>query len=165
MKRVLSLLLVTALAVGCGVAGGPGTNAPAVSTGNLLLTPLQVPIAGVRVRAEALPLVSVGTSAGRCEAASECHSFMVPVRLQAASALPPLRVTGVYVVTENGVWRSGVQPRDNRLCPDPRCLVATARGNADISSGEAVQVVVTLKDAQGRSYRLRDQHATVQAAP
>lgn len=164
MKRILSLLVVAGLAVGCGIAGGPQTSAPAVSTGNLLLAPLQVPIAGVRVRAEALPTVS----AARCDSArpTDCTNFMVPVRLYAPTGnLPALKVTGVYVVTESGVWRSGVQPSDNRHCPDPRCLVATVRGSADISSGEAVQVVVSVKDAQGRSYRLRDQQAIVQAAP
>lgn len=157
MKRWLSLPLLALAAVGCGVPAGPAVTTPAVSTGNLLLAPAQVPIGGVKVRAEAAPVVTACSD-------TECNNFWVPVRLYASSGtLPALKVTGVYVVTEGGVWRSGVQARDNRRCNDLRCLVATARGSADLSGGEAVQVVVALKDAQGRQYRLRDQKAVVQA--
>lgn len=159
MKRLLALPVLAALLASCGAGSGPEVSVPAVSVGNLLLAPLQLPVGGIKVRVKATPLLG-----GNCAAAQAgCRNFTVPVRLYTvAGNLPPLKVTGVYVVTEGGVWRSGVQSGDNRLCNTRRCLVATARGNAELEGGEAVQVVVSLKDAQGRQYRLRDQKATVQ---
>lgn len=156
MKRVLALALA-ALLVGCGAAGRPEAEPPVISAGNLLLSPLQVPIAGVRVKLQASP--QLGTS---CRPqASNCNNFLVPVRLLSLSGpLPALRVMGVYVITEGGVWRSGVAAADIWRCPQ-RCLMAAARGNADISGGEAVQVVVSVEDTQGRRYLLRDQRAVV----
>ena len=77
--------------------------------------------------------------------------------------VPALQVTGVYVVTEDGVWNAPVAARDRRACGDERCLQGIGRGAADgLRPGEGVQVVVSLKDEKGRVLWLRDARASIE---
>ena len=164
MKRWgFSLLLAPALWA-CGNAAGPlgggaVPGAPALSAGELLAAPTKLALGGVRLSAEATPHLSGS-------------SFVVPVKVLASSSkqgglkLSAFKVTGVYVITEGGVWRSGVAAQDNRRCLSAvNCLQAVGRGSAELSSRDAVQVVLTLRDAAGKNYKLRDDKAVVSRGP
>ena len=160
MKRWGFSLLLAPLLWACGTAAGPlgagaVPGAPALSAGELLAAPTRLALGGVKLSAEASPYLSGS-------------SFVVPVKVLASRAKPgglklsALKVTGVYVITEGGVWRSGVAAQDTRSCLSSlNCLQAVGRGSAELSSRDAVQVVLTLRDAAGKNYKLRDDKAVV----
>lgn len=137
MKRLL-LPLLTVLLAGCG-----GMNV-APSTGQLLDAPTTLNLTGLALTAQATPTVSGET-------------FKVRVKLQVPRAeVPNMRVTGVYVVTRDGVWSAGAGRTAQSRCAST-CTLAVASGPArGLRSGAGVQVVVGLQDAQGRTYLLRD---------
>lgn len=142
MKRLLAAAL-TLLMVGCGGV----TTAP--TAGQLLDAPTNLNVTGKVLTADAAPTVSGGV-------------FSVKVKLQTPrSALPALNVTDVYVVTNDGVWSAGVTQASQWKC-GPNCAYAIGRGPADgVQLGEGVQVVVGLRDAQGRTLLVRDAQAKV----
>lgn len=147
MRRAwLSFLMVPLLAA-CGTVATP----PSPSAGTLLGAPTALQVSGRSVRAEATPVLDRGT-------------FRVQVRVQTTRPpLPPLTVTGVYVVTEDGVWRAA-QTRSERPtgCEARVCLQGTGQGSAQgLRSGEGVQVVVSLRSAGGRTMWLRDARASI----
>lgn len=138
MKRLL-LGLVAGLLVGCGSLSTP-------STGQLLGAPTSLNLGGRSVTAQAAPTVSGDV-------------FRVHLKVQSGgvtgATLPPLTVTDLYVVTREGVWRSAVGSR-LRSCGQ-QCGLTTLSGPArGLQRGEGVQVVVGLRDLQGRPYLLRD---------
>lgn len=146
MKRlcaVLSPLLAVLSLAGCGSLDAPPT------AGQLLDAPTSLNVTGRVVRADAAPVISGSL-------------FNVRVRVQSPRAQAAgLRVTDVYVVTGSGVWSAGVGAADQRPCGGG-CTVAVGRGAADgVQSGEGVQVVARLVDAQGRSFLLRDDQVRV----
>ena len=163
MKRLLPALLLTPLLWACGTAATPALSIPDLSAGELLATPTQMLLGGVKLRAEAQPyLLAAACQISSCAA----PNFIVPVQLQASNAgvLNTLRLTGIYVITEGGVWRSGVQARDNRLCLSRGlCLQAVGRGEASLPGGGPAQVVLMFRDSAGHSYRLRDEQAMIDA--
>ncbi|GAA3997882.1 hypothetical protein GCM10022631_05710 [Deinococcus rubellus] len=167
MKRLALPLLFAPLLWACGTATGPALSAPPLSAGELLAAPTKLTIGGARLSAEAAPVLSAPLP---CSGKSCAANFVVPVKLRASGDqsslnLSSLKVTGVYVITEGGVWRSGVAAQDSRRCAavleDTNCLQAVGRGNADLSPHDAVQVVLTFRDPAGRSYQLRDSKAIV----
>lgn len=137
MKRWLPPLLALLLA-GCG-----GVNV-APSAGQLLDAPTTLNMTGLPLTAQAAPVVSGET-------------FRVKVKLQVPRAqVPRVTVTDLYVVTREGVWSAGVGRAAQSRCAST-CTLAVASGPArGLRSGAGVQVVVGLKDAQGRTYLLRD---------
>ncbi len=153
----------------CGSVGSPSPSAPALSAGELLAAPTSLALGGVKLRAEATPYLNAPACDN--ETCVPSVNFVVPVRLSAAagvlsgtqsSTLSGLKVTGVYVITEGGVWRSGVASSDNRRCVGTlNCLQAVGRGNASISSSDPVQVVLTFQDRAGKTYKLRDAKAVI----
>ncbi len=146
MMRLWPVPVVAALLGACGTLGTPEPTA-----GDLLTAPTTLQVGGRSLRAEATPSLTEDT-------------FRVRVRVQTKRApIPDLKVTGVYVVTEDGVWNAPVAARDRRDCGQDRCLQGTGRGAADgLHSGEGVQVVVSLKDEKGRVLWLRDARASIQ---
>lgn len=138
MKRLLAPLLLAPL-VACG-ALGPASP----TTAQLLSAPTTLTVAGRSLTAEASPSISGAV-------------FRVQVQVQSPRPpLPPLTVTDVYVVTREGVWRSGVAPGSQRACAGA-CTFAVGRGAArGMVAGTGSQVVVALRDPLGRSYLLRD---------
>ncbi|BDP42240.1 hypothetical protein DAETH_22090 [Deinococcus aetherius] len=146
MRRLWLLPVAAALLGACGTLGTPEPTA-----GDLLAAPTTLQVGGRSLRAEATPTLGDDT-------------FQVRVRVQAKHApIPVLKVTGVYVVTEDGVWNAPVGARDRKDCGDDRCLQGTGRGAAEgLRSGEGVQVVVSLKDEKGRVLWLRDARASIQ---
>lgn len=141
--------LWTALAAVLGACGTLGTPEP--TAGDLLAAPTTLQVAGRSLRAEATPTLGDAT-------------FRVRVQVQTKRGrVPALTVTGVYVVTEDGVWNAPVAARDRQDCGQARCLQGTVRGAADgLRPGEGVQVVVSLKDDRGRLLWLRDARASIQ---
>lgn len=167
MNRPVLFLLFAPLLWACGAATGPALSAPPLSAGELLSAPTKLTIGGAKLSAEAAPSLSVPLP---CSGKSCAANFAVPVKLRVSGDLgslnlSSLKVTGVYVITEGGVWRSGVAAQESRRCAAAleaiTCLQAVGRGNADLSPRDAVQVVVTFRDPAGRSYQLRDSKAVV----
>ncbi|EYB67915.1 hypothetical protein DEIPH_ctg031orf0059 [Deinococcus phoenicis] len=140
------LPLAAALLSACGTLAGP----PTPTAGDLLAAPTALQVAGRSLRVEATPTLDGAT-------------FNVQVRVQASRASPPpLTVTGVYVVTEDGVWSASSTQGDRQPCGAAVCLQGSGRGTSrGLRSGEGVQVVVGLKDARGRTLWLRDAQATI----
>lgn len=140
MKRFALPLLLWVL-VGCG------TLSAAPSTGELLGAPTRLNLRGGAVQVQA-------------DAAVASESFGLRLTLQGATLRrAPLSISNVYVVTRDGVWRSGAA----RLEPcGERCLSARVQGAArGMQRGEAAQVVLEVRDGQGRTYLLRDEAARV----
>lgn len=167
MKRLALPLLLAPLLWACGTTTGPALGAPPLSAGELLAAPTKLMIGGVKLSAEAAPVLSAPLP---CSGKSCAANFVVPVKLHASGDsksfnLASLKVTGVYVITEGGVWRSGVAAQDNHRCAAAlertHCLQAVGRGNADLSPRDAVQVVLTFRDSAGKTYQLRDSKAVV----
>ncbi|AWN24715.1 hypothetical protein DKM44_14695 [Deinococcus irradiatisoli] len=160
MKRWAWTLLIAPLLWACGAAVGPVPAAvPKLSAGELLKAPVKLAVGGVKFSAEARPYLSALSA---CSERSCAPNFVVPVELRASGEVGALKVTGVYVITEGGVWRSGVATQDSRRCwQGSNCLQVVGRGNADLTPNDAVQVVLTLRDAAGRTYKLRDDKAVV----
>ncbi|MEW6422669.1 MAG: hypothetical protein AB1511_13220 [Deinococcota bacterium] len=146
MRRVWLFPVATVLLAACGGLASP----PAPMASDLLGAPTALQIAGRSLRAEALPALAGNT-------------FNVRVRVQASAApLPSLAVTGVYVVTEDGVWTATSTQSERQDCGPKVCLQGTGRGAArGLRPGEGVQVVVSLKDAKGRVLWLRDPRAQI----
>lgn len=142
MKRCLAAVL-TSLLVGCGSV----STAP--NAGQLLDAPTNLNITGKVLTADAAPTLSGNV-------------FSVKVRvLSPRAALPKLSVTDVYVVANDGVWSAGITKASQWKCGN-NCALAVGRGPADgMQAGQGVQVVVSLKDAQGRTFLLRDAQARV----
>ncbi|GGI85217.1 hypothetical protein [Deinococcus wulumuqiensis] len=141
MKRLFPLLC--ALLVACG-------SLPAApTTGQLLGAPTTLNMTGRALTAQAAPRV-------------EGDVFRVRLTLQTprAQRLPPVRVTDLYVVTRDGVWSTPVGKAAAQGC-GKGCLTTQVAGPARGLQRGAVQVVVGLRDAQGRSYLLRDQTVSV----
>jgi hypothetical protein len=178
VKRFAATLLLAPLLWACGSVGAPSPGAPALSAGELLAAPTSLALGGVKLRAEATPYLN----APACDGATCVPSvnFVVPVKLRSVGAQPTgaqtplqassasssllsgLKVTGVYVITEGGVWRSGVASSDSRRCVGTlNCLQAVGRGSASISSSDPVQVVLTFQDKAGKTYKLRDEKAVI----
>ncbi|NTY02007.1 hypothetical protein [Deinococcus sp. JMULE3] len=90
--------------------------------------------------------------------ASGSGGFGVKVRLTSRDALPALRLDGVFVVSGTDLWKSPLRSTGG---------VASAYGRAGsgVQAGETVQVVVRLRDAQGRVLWLRDGETRVGTAP
>ena len=162
MKHSALALLLTPLLWACGSAGSPAVQVPEVSAGELLSAPTHLVLDGVDLHAEAQPYLNeIGCASSGC---AHLPNFVVPVKLLAPSVraaknspLNTFRVTGVYVVTEGGVWRSGVAASDNRRCTSvAACLQAVSRGNASVASGTPAQVVLTFLDGAGKAHMLRD---------
>ena len=171
MKRSALPLLLAPLLWACGTASGPVVGAPPMSAGELLAAPTKLTIGGVKLSAEAAPALSAQLP---CSGKTCAANFVVPVKLRASGDagslnLSSLKVTGVYVITEGGVWRSGVAVQDSRRCAtapeDVNCLQAVGRGSAELSRRDAVQVVLTFRDSAGKTYKLRDSKAVVSGAP
>lgn len=189
MKRLALSLLLVPMLWACGNAAGPVSNnfpsisgpnldAPRISAGELLVAPTKLTIGGVKLSAEAEPYLNTAPNAAplafgstALKAASDVN-FVVPVKLRASGgAVGNFKVTGVYVITEGGVWRSGVtaQSAPASRCPSAvsanaytlNCLQAVGWGNADVSTRDAVQVVLTLRDVAGNTYKLRDSKVVV----
>ncbi|WP_272977064.1 hypothetical protein [Deinococcus geothermalis] len=146
MRRVWLFPLAATLLVACGSLASP----PAPTAGDLLGAPTALQLAGRSLKAQASP-----TLAG--------NSFNVRVRVQASAApLPPLTLTGVYVVTEDGVWMADTTQSERSDCAPKVCLQGTGRGAArGLRPGEGVQVVVSLKDSKGRVLWLRVPRANI----
>ncbi|GMA13812.1 hypothetical protein E5F05_15015 [Deinococcus metallilatus] len=147
MRRAWLLPLAAALLSACGDLAAP----PAPTAGDLLGAPTSLQVTGRSLKAEATPTLD-GTT------------LNVRVRVQPSRApLPPLTLTGVYVVTEDGVWSAVTTRGESQDCGANSCLQGTGRGAArGLRPGEGVQVVVSLKDAQGRTMWLRDPQANIQ---
>lgn len=173
MKRLAATLLLAPLVWACGSLGAPSPSAPALSAGELLAAPTSLALGGMKLKAEATPYLNAPACDG--ETCVPSANFVVPVKLRSVGAQSPvqasspsasflsgLKVTGVYVITEGGVWRSGVAPSDSRRCVGTlNCLQAVGRGTASISSSDPVQVVLTFQDRAGKTYRLRDEKAVI----
>ncbi|AZI42958.1 hypothetical protein EHF33_09555 [Deinococcus psychrotolerans] len=173
MKGLGWPLLFAPLLWACGTAAGPSLSSaglsgpalqnaasvPPISAGELLAAPTKLAIGGMKISAEATPYLSALTCVGRPCAGN----FVVPVTLRSSTGpLNTFKVTGVYVITEGGVWRSGVESQDRRHCSGAaNCLQAVGRGSANLSSSDAVQVVLMFQDAAGKTYKLRDSKAVV----
>lgn len=172
MKGLIWPPLFAPLLWACGTAAGPSldnagggagpqsaASVPPISAGELLSAPTKLAIGGVKISAEATPYLSALPCSGRTCAGN----FVVPVTLRSNTGpLSAFKVTGVYVITEGGVWRSGVASQGNYRCGGAlNCLQAVGRGSANLSSSDAVQVVLTFQDAAGKTYKLRDSKAVV----
>jgi len=146
MRRVLLLLTMLALA-GCSAPQAP------TPTVELLGAPATLNVSGTLVTALAMPTVRIGT-------------FKVQVRLHADRSLGPgLRLTGVYVVTDAGVWKGAVGSAQRSACGST-CLQGKASGSATgLRAGQTVQVVARVQDGQGRALWVRAPKVTVGAAP
>lgn len=133
--------------VACGSAQAPPL------TGDLLGAPTTLNVAGRVVTAQATPTV-------------RGDGFRVQVRVQSARPpLPTLNVTGIFMVTDSGVWKAAVPSGARRVCGARMCVQGTATGSAaGIRSGEDVQVVTRLQDGQGRVLWLRDADVKVGGA-
>ncbi|WP_034384549.1 hypothetical protein [Deinococcus sp. YIM 77859] len=144
MRRAWFLPLAAALLSACGNMAAP----PTPLAGDLLGAPTALQVEGRSLKADAAPVL-------------EGDRFQVRVRVQASRApVPSLSVTGVYVVTEDGVWRAASTRALS--CGGPTCLQSLGSGAArGLRSGEGVQVVVSLKDARGRTMWLRDPQASI----
>lgn len=147
MKRAWLPLLISALLGACGTVATPSSSPTA---GDLLGAPTALQVSGRSVRADASPTLSGDT-------------FRVRVTVQASrSPLPPLTVTGVYVVTEDGVWRAERTRTSGAGCASRACLQGTGLGAASgLRVGDGVQVVVRLRGADGRTLWLRDSQANI----
>ncbi|ACO46264.1 hypothetical protein DEDE109153_00945 [Deinococcus deserti] len=148
MTRAASFVLTTAVVglVGCGSLG----SGPAPLAGDLLSAPTALNFKGQLLRLEATPRLNGET-------------FGVKVRLHTSRAPTP-RVTplNVYVVTGGGVWDAPYRRDPAPSCGQTACVSGLARGSGDgVQNGEAVQVVVQLKDERGRLFWLRDSYARV----
>lgn len=148
MRRAALFVLTTVVVslVGCGTLG----TAPAPLAGDLLSAPTALNFKGQLLRLEATPRLTGET-------------FGVKVRLHTSRAPTP-RVTplNVYVVTSDGVWDAPYRKDPASSCGRTSCVSGLARGNGDgVLHGEAVQVVVQLKDERGRLFWLRDAQARV----
>ncbi|WP_309571475.1 hypothetical protein [Deinococcus sp.] len=137
MKRVLPLLTALAL-VACSP---PPVPTPTVE---LLGAPVTLNVEGAVVSAQATPAVQGST-------------FSVLVRLRTdRPPLPGLLVTGVYVVTDGGVWKGAVSSAQRASCGTGTCLQGRAAGSAaGLRAGQSVQVVARVQDGQGRTLWLR----------
>lgn len=146
MRRAWLLPLAAALLGACGTLPSP----PAPSTGDLLASPTALQVGARRLKVEAAPVLGEQT-------------FRVRVRVHAARPpLPPLTLTGVYVVTGDGVWTAPLEPSEVRRCGARPCLQATGSGEArGLRPGEGVQVVISLRDEAGRTLWLRDAQASI----
>ncbi|PNY80597.1 hypothetical protein [Deinococcus koreensis] len=133
--------------VACGSAPTPPL------TGDLLGAPTTLNVSGRVVSAQATPTI-------------QGDEFRVRVRVQAARPpLPALKVTGIFVVTDAGVWKAPVPSGARLVCGARMCLQGTATGPASgIQPGEDVQVVARLQDRQGREFWLRDRDVRVGGA-
>lgn len=149
MKRVWFLAPVLAALTACGTLGTP----PAPTTGDLLGAPTSLQLGTQRLKVEAAPQLGGDT-------------LRVRVRVQGqrgAEALPPLTVTGVYVVTREGMWSAPAARVSRQGCGERPCLQTSGSGAAGrLAAGEGVQVVVSLEDPRGRVLWLRDARVTVQ---
>lgn len=146
MRRLWLLPVAAALLGACGSLGA----APAPTAADLLAAPTTLQVGGRRLQAEAAPHLK-GENLG------------VRVRVRAAqSTVPPLAVTDVYMVTDDGVWSAAAQGGSRPACGG-RCLQGTGRGEAgSLRPGDGVQVVVRLQDPRGRALWLRDAQARVE---
>ena len=142
MKRLL-LPLMTLLLAGCGTLNSAPT------AGQLLDAPTTLNVAGNPVKADAFPTVKRDV-------------FSVKVKLSTSkSTLPGLKLTDVYVVTQDGVWTADSTTSKTWKCA-ANCTMAQARGAANgVEVGAGVQVILGLQDTQGRQYLLRDAQAQV----
>ncbi|WP_084048818.1 hypothetical protein [Deinococcus hopiensis] len=149
MKRLWFALFAASLLGACGTVATPASSTPRTA-GELLGAPTSLQVSGRSVRADAAPVLAGDT-------------FRVRVKVQASRApLPPLTVTGVYVVTEDGVWRAGRTRSGEAGCAAQSCVQGTGEGAASgLRAGDGVQVVVSLKDAGGRTMWLRDPQASI----
>ena len=144
MKRLPLLLLPLALPLaGCG-----SLNA-APTAGQLLDAPTSLNLSGQPLTAQAFPAVSNGV-------------FSVKVKVRSLkAALPDVKVTGVYVVTNDGVWEASSAERGPLKC-GLQCAFMVGSGPANgLAAGQGVQVVLGLKDTKGRELLLRDPQAQV----
>lgn len=147
MRRAWLWPLAAALLGACGTLSAP----PAPSTGDLLASPTALQVSARRLKVEATPVL-------------DGETFRVRVRVQTSRPpLPTLALTGVYVVTGDGVWTAPLAPTAlARRCGARPCLQATGSGEAGgLRPGEGVQVVVSLRDEAGRTLWLRDARASV----
>ncbi len=138
VKRLLPPLLLLPLAVGCGSAG----SVP--SAAQLLDAPTTLNVGGKLLSARVLPTVQEQVLAVR-------------VRLSTGQKELPARLnlSGVYVVTNDGVWSSTVTAPLQWKC-GPTCALSAARGPAgNVQPGQNVQVVLSLNDGQGHTFLLR----------
>ncbi|GGK91919.1 hypothetical protein [Deinococcus radiotolerans] len=90
--------------------------------------------------------------------ASGAGGFGVKVRLNSRDALPALKLDGVFVVSGTDLWKSPLRSSGAQGS-------AFGRSGASVQPGETVQVVVRLRDAQGRPLWLRDGETRVGTAP
>lgn len=147
MKAAAAVLLAPLLAalVGCGSLD----TAPSPLAGDLLSAPTTLNMGGQLLRVDGTPRLA-GAALG------------VQVRLSAGPFLPRFVPLAVYMVTRNGVWTAPLRLDRLPTCAGSPCMSAQARGRGEgVRSGEAVQVVVRLRDARGRLLWLRDPQATV----
>lgn len=137
------------LLTACGLVACAAPEVP-TPTVQLLAAPVSVVVGGRVVSAQAQPILSENG---------------IKVRVQVGTGralLPDLTVTGVYVVTDAGVWKSPVTSTQRRSCASGMCQQATASGSAaGFRAGQRVQVVTRIQDPTGQSLWLRDADATI----
>lgn len=147
MKRALPLLTALALAA----CSAPPVPTPTVA---LLGAPVTLNVNGAVVSAQATPTVRGG-------------AFSVLVRLLTdRPPLPGLLVTGVYVVTDGGVWKGAVSSAQRAACGAGTCVQGRAVGSAaGLRAGQSVQVVARVQDELGHTMWLRAPKVQVSSAP
>lgn len=149
MKRMG--LLLAGLCSGLSLtACGSLSTTPAPVTGDLLGAPTTLNMGGRMLKAEAKPILNG-------------NKFSVRVRIHAdRPPLPNLRLTGVFVVTSAGVWKSPLSAKAQLGCGEKLCTQGTASSSASgFQPGESVQVIARLSDQQGRTLWLRDAQVRV----
>lgn len=147
MKCALPLLTALGL-VGCAAPEVP------TPTLQLLAAPTSVVIGGRVLSAAAQPILVDSDLTVRVQVGTE------------RPPLPALTVTGVYVVTDGGVWKRAVTSSQRRGCASGACQQATTSGRAaGLRVGQRVQVVTRVQDATGQSMWLRDADVAIRATP
>lgn len=137
-------LLALSLLAGCG------TVSTAPTAGQLLDAPTTLNVGGKLLSAAAWPSL-------------KDNVLSVRVRVSAPrSSLPgQLNLTGVYVVSNEGVWSSTLKPSAQWKCGSG-CALGVGRGPAgELQTGQNVQVVLGLSNGQGQNYFLRSGQARI----
>ena len=145
MRRI-GLALCGLGLVGCGSL----SSVPTPLAGDLLGAPTTLNVGGQVVRVTAAPQLGA-------------QRFSVRVRVAGASggaaADQPtpgtLKVTGIYVVTGAGLWKSPRLSDAPKNCALHLCAWASGSANGFVA-GEGVRVIAQLQDERGRSFWLRD---------
>ena len=149
MKRGQAGQWAGAAALGTVLSACSATPDPRPPAGDLLSAPTQLHFGGQVVTLEAAPRLSGPV-------------LRVAVRVNAGNtvaASPKMTVHDLFVLARAGVWNAPF--RAASTCTRT-CLAGQGVGRGEgINAGEVVQVVLRVRDAQGRSFWLRDARAKV----